>query len=145
MPNFNISCRCIATLAGNFPFALGAATFGNFVFEDRLLNVSSDKTVRALDTSFSTHLSTFPLLLSHFSSQAEGEVGDRMFGKIRVFAFGDGLSGCCGTLSILQTHPESLQTLCRDESGRYVTFGAEVLETNYCCIGTLGNGLCIHQ
>jgi hypothetical protein len=51
--------------------------------------------------------------------QADGEVGDRLSGKMRVFAFGDGSSGCCGTLSILQTQPESLQTICRDESGRY--------------------------
>ena len=39
--------RCISTLTGNFPFALGAATFGNVVYEDRLLNVSSDKPVSA--------------------------------------------------------------------------------------------------
>ena len=37
--------RCISTLTGNFPFALGAATFGDVVYEDRLLNVSSDKPV----------------------------------------------------------------------------------------------------
>jgi hypothetical protein len=41
--------RCIATLAGNFPFALGAATFGNIVYEDRLLNISSDKPASAFD------------------------------------------------------------------------------------------------
>jgi hypothetical protein len=58
--------------------------------------------------------------LSHVLLQAEGEIGDRLFGKMRVFAFGDSLSGCCGTLSILQTQPESLQTICRDESGRCV-------------------------
>jgi hypothetical protein len=46
-PTFNIMHRCIATLAGTFPFALGAATFGSIVYEDRLLNVSSDKTVSA--------------------------------------------------------------------------------------------------
>ena len=56
---------------------------------------------------------------SYSPQQAEGEVGDRLSGKMRVFAFGDGLSGCCGTLSILQTQPEHLQTICRDESGRY--------------------------
>ena len=44
---FNLEYRCIATLAGNFPFALGAATFGNVVYEDRLLYVSSDKSVCA--------------------------------------------------------------------------------------------------
>ena len=60
--------------------------------------------------------------LSNFFLQAEGEVGDRLFGKMRVFAFGDGLSGCCGMLSILQTQAESLQTLCRDESGRYTPY-----------------------
>ena len=41
--------RCIATLAGNFPFALGSATFGNIVYEDRLLNISSDKPASSCD------------------------------------------------------------------------------------------------
>jgi hypothetical protein len=50
-PSLNIRHRCIATLAGTFPFALGAATFGSVVYEDRLLNVSSDKTVSAVETS----------------------------------------------------------------------------------------------
>lgn len=45
---FSLEHRCIATLVGNFPFALGAATFGNIVCEDRLINVSSDKSVCAI-------------------------------------------------------------------------------------------------
>ncbi len=53
--------------------------------------------------------------------QAEGEMGDRLSGKMRLFVLGDGSSSCSGTLSILQAESESLHTICRDESGRYVT------------------------
>jgi hypothetical protein len=106
--------RCITTLAGNFPFALGAATFGNVVYEDRLLNISSEKPVSVVD------IRVVDICFSYLFQQADGEVGDRLSGKMRVFAFGDGSNGCCGTLSILQTQSENLQTICRDESGRYV-------------------------
>jgi hypothetical protein len=80
-----------------------------------------------------------------FSLQADGEVGDRLSGKMRVFTFGDGSSSCSGTLSVLQTQSEYLQTICRDESGRYVDWLFMSPRNHINHSGTRGNGFYIHQ